>query len=237
VTLEPVPRPVPLSDQAYDQLRSSILDGDFPAGQRMSVVSMSQQLQMSRSPVRSAVERLVTEGLLMVTPMGIELAQVGHGDLIDGLQVRSRLEGLAAHLATQRLSTAELDRLRENMGRFEAAVHRADTVTARRLDLEFHSVIRDNCGNRLLIENLRRVQARVIVATYVTAWVAAHEAAIAEHAAILAALDASDPVAAERAAIDHLERLIVRVSDYFAAADRAQVEVVGVSGGTSTAGT
>lgn len=221
VTFEPVQRPVALSDLAYDQLRSRILDGDFPTGQRASVVSIAQQLQMSRSPVRSAVERLVTEGLLVVTSVGIELAQLGHADLIDGLQVRSRLEGLAALLVTDRLSTANLDRLRENMVLFEAAVQSADTVTARRLDLEFHSVIRDNCGNSLLVEDLRRVQARVIVATYMTAWVTAHEAAIEEHAAILAALEARDAAAAERAAIGHLERLIVRVSDYFAAAERA----------------
>src|SRR5689334_1942731 len=100
VTFDPVQRPAGLSDLAYDQLRARILDGDFPSAQKMSVVSIADQLQMSRSPVRSAVERLVTEGLLVVTSSGIELAQLGFAELIDGLQVRSRLEGLAARLAT-----------------------------------------------------------------------------------------------------------------------------------------
>lgn len=216
MTFQPVQRPISLSDLAYEQLRTRVLDGDFPAGERMSVVSIAEQLRMSRSPVRSAVERLVTEGLLVVTAVGIELAQLGQADLVEGLQVRSRLEGLAAKLVTGRLTPTDLDELHENLRRFEAAVHSADTVTARRLDLEFHSIIRDNCGNRLLVEDLRRVQARVIVATYMTAWVTAHEAAIAEHEAILSAFDARDPLAAERAAIEHLERLIVRVTDYFA---------------------
>ncbi|WP_244918642.1 FCD domain-containing protein [Mycolicibacterium phlei] len=81
--------------------------------------------------------------------------------------------------------------------------------------LDFHSVIRDNCGNGLLVENLRRVQARVIVATYTTAWVSAHEVVVDEHEAILKALEARDADAAERAAIEHLERLIGRVQAHF----------------------
>ncbi|AKS33850.1 GntR family transcriptional regulator [Mycolicibacterium goodii] len=220
MTFEPVQRPAGLSDLAYDQLRSRILGGDFPTGRRMSVVSIAEQLNMSRSPVRSAVERLVTEGLLVVTAAGIELAQLDHADLIDGLQVRSRLEGLAARLATERLTDADLDGLRENLALFERAVRSGESVTARRLDLEFHSVLRDTCGNRLLVENLRRVQARVIVATYTTAWVAAHEAVIDEHAEILKALAAHDPDGAERAAIEHLERLIARVKTFFGSGGR-----------------
>jgi DNA-binding GntR family transcriptional regulator len=215
MSFEPVQRPAGLSDLAYDQLRSTILDGEFPAARRMSVVSIAEQLNMSRSPVRAAVERLVTEGLLTVTAMGIELARLDHVDLVDGLLVRSRLEGLAARLAADRLTAAELTALRDNLNRFDSAVRSGDSVAARRLDLDFHSLIRDSCGNRLLIENLRRVQARVIVATYTTAWVAAHEAVIDEHAAIVTALEARDADAAERASIDHLERLIERVRAHF----------------------
>ena len=226
---EPVQRPAGLSDLAYEQLRSRILDGEFPAGRRMSVVSIAEQLNMSRSPVRAAVERLVTEGLLVVTAVGIELAQLDHADLIEGLQVRSRLEGLAARLATDRLTSDDLSQLRKNLTLFGAAVRSSDTVTARRLDLEFHSVIRDKSGNRLLVENLRRVQARVIVATYMTAWVPAHEAVIDEHAAMLNALEKRDPDAAERAAVQHLERLITRVSHYFSTVEAAESADAGAS--------
>jgi DNA-binding GntR family transcriptional regulator len=221
MSFEPVQRPAGLSDLAYDQLRSTILNGEFPAGRRMSVVSIAEQLNMSRSPVRAAVERLVTEGLLTVTAMGIELAQLDHVDLIDGLLVRSRLEGLTARLSSESLTAAELTGLRENLALFESAVRKGDTVAARRLDLDFHSIIRDGCGNRLLVENLRRVQARVIVATYATAWVAAHEAVIEEHAAIVKALEARDGDAAERASIEHLERLIDRVRVHFGAGEGA----------------
>ena len=229
MAFEPVQRPANLSDLAYDQLRSRILDGDFPAGQRMSIVSIAEQLNMSRSPVRAAVGRLVTESLLVMTAAGIELAHLDHLDLIEGLQVRSRLEGLAARLATDRLSAADLDRLRENLTRFEAAVRGDDTVRARRLDLEFHSIIRDRCGNRTLVENLRRIQARVIVATYTTAWVAVHQAVVAEHAAIVKAFEARDAETAERAAIDHLEGLIMRVTEHFGTPDKDAPDEPGVS--------
>lgn len=207
----PVDRPNSLSDLAYDQIRKSILSGEVRVGERLSVVSIAEKLNMSRSPVRAAVERIVTEGLMSMTPNGLELSPLDHQDLIDTLQVRSRLEGLAARLASTAIGADVVRQLWELHEEFSAAVAAGDMLKARRADLSFHQKIQSYSGNTLLVEELRRVQARGILAAYTTAWVPTHHKAVSEHAAIIEALSDGDPDRAERAAIAHLENLIGRV--------------------------
>jgi DNA-binding GntR family transcriptional regulator len=210
-SLSPRPRPETLTDTAYEQLRTAILNGQFVAGQLTSIVSLASTLGMSRSPVRSAVERLAVEGLVTATSGGILVANPGRHELLDALAVRAPLEGLAAKLAAPQFDQDDLARLAKIHSRFAAAVHDDDPITARAVDLEFHQLIQSLCGNTCLVEMLERVQARVILATYSTAWSTNQRAAVAEHARIVSALENQDGDAAERAAILHLHNLVDRI--------------------------
>jgi DNA-binding GntR family transcriptional regulator len=204
VQLEPVTRPSSLTDLAHDRLRMAILDGEFAPGTTLSVVALSEALDMSRSPVRTAVERLTTEGLLTQVGSSAVVSAVTKADLLAALQVRAPLEALAAELATPRLTDGELAELASVHEEFAAAVAGGDTRVARKADLEFHQSIQARSGNRLLVEHLERVQARVVVATYSAAWGASQQTAVAEHEAILAALLARDASAAHEAALAHV---------------------------------
>jgi DNA-binding GntR family transcriptional regulator len=206
-----VTRPESLTELAYRQLRNGILDGDFASGQRLSVVSLSAELGMSRSPVRSAIERLASEGLMRLTAGGALIPTPGRGDLLDALSVRAALEGLAARLAAPQLEPDDVAALEELHTRFGDAVQRGDTLTAQKVDLEFHQQIQARCGNECLVQHLERVQARVILATYSTAWSSNQRQAVPEHARILAALTDRDSEAAARAASQHLENLAERI--------------------------
>lgn len=210
-SLSPRPRPETLTDMAYQQLRSAILNGQFVAGQLTSIVSLASTLGMSRSPVRSAVERLAVEGLVTATSGGILVANPGRHELLDALAVRAPLEGLAAKLAAPQFDQNDLAKLAEIHSRFAAAVNDDDPITARAVDLEFHQLIQSLCGNACLVEMLERVQARVILATYSTAWSTNQRAAVAEHARIVSALENQDGDAAERAAMLHLHNLVDRI--------------------------
>jgi DNA-binding GntR family transcriptional regulator len=77
-----------LTDLAYYKIRSMILDGRLRIGQAVSVVSMAAEFGMSRSPVRSAMERLMSERLVRRTPGGAAVAELGRHDLLDALAVR-----------------------------------------------------------------------------------------------------------------------------------------------------
>ncbi|WP_051899232.1 GntR family transcriptional regulator [Sciscionella sediminilitoris] len=209
--VEQVPRPQTLTELAYQQLRDGILEGGLAAGSRVSVVSLAADMGMSRSPVRAAIERLATDGLMILTPGGALVPTPGRGDLLDALAVRAPLEGLAARLAAPQLADSDVAVLSDIHAEFDAAVRQADTTTAQRADLRFHQQVQAYCGNECLVEHLERVQARVILATYSTAWSSNQMQAVPEHARILSALSARDGEAAGRAATVHLENLAERV--------------------------
>lgn len=206
-----VARPRSLTELAYEQLRDGVLEGTLPAGELVSVVSLAAEMGMSRSPVRSAIERLAADGLMVLTPGGAVVPAPERGDLLDALAVRTPLEGLAARLAAPQLTDADVEALAGIHTEFAAAVEAGDTRTALRIDFRFHQQIQAHCGNACLVEHLERVQARVILATYSTAWSSNQVQAVPEHAQILAALTARDGAAAERAAIVHLENLVARI--------------------------
>lgn len=209
--LEPVSRPASLTDLAYNQLRAGVLSGRLLHGGRVSVVALAEQLGMSRSPVRSAVERLVAEGLVNLEASGVTLVQHSHGELLQLLEVRAVLEGLSARLAASRLDGDELMKLDEIHTEFQRAVDDGDVSLARSLDLDFHQTVMAASGNPVLVEDLTRIQARVIVGTYTIAWTPEQRAAVGEHAALLKSLHAREAPVAEERAVRHMERLMGRI--------------------------
>lgn len=222
--LEPIGRPSSLADLAYESLHEAILTGSLRVGEKLSVVALSERLGMSRSPLRSAVERLATEGLVRVARDGVEVLELTHSELVDLLAVRSVLEGLASRLATSRIGEPTMSRLDVLQGEFAAAVAEENTSLARSLDLEFHELIRHSSGNVWLMEQLRRLQSRVIATTYSIAWTPRQHEAVAEHQSIVDALRIAQPDQAERAAVAHIENLIDRVRASQAESDHARAD-------------
>jgi DNA-binding GntR family transcriptional regulator len=211
MVVERVTRPESLTELAYKELRNGILAGRLSSGQRLSVVSLAAELGMSRSPVRSAIERLASEGLMVLTAGGALIPTPDRGDLLDALAVRSVLEGLAARLAAPQLEPGDVAELQAVHDRFEKAVEAGDTLSAQSADLEFHQLVQARSGNDCLIGHLERVQAKIILATYSTAWSSSQRQAVPEHARILSGLSAGDGDAASRAATLHLENLAQRL--------------------------
>jgi DNA-binding GntR family transcriptional regulator len=221
--VEPIVRPESLGSIAYRQLRGAILDGGLRRGEGISVVSLAAQLGMSRSPVRAAIERLTNEGLLEVTPSGAVIAEMESRDLLDAVQVRAVLEGLASRLAAVRLTSNDLERLAATQAEFEQAVNTDDRRAAKLVDMRFHQMIHDYCGNASLIEHLERVCARVVIGTYVTALSSDMRLAVPEHGAMISALRDRDPIAAEAAAVVHLNNVGERIRAAWARREQAAV--------------
>jgi len=182
----------------------------------VSIVSLAAEMGISRSPVRTAIERLQAEGLVTQTTGGAVIEKPSRKDLLDALAVRGALESLAATLAAPQLSDSDIAALHDAHARFETAIVTGELTTAQRLDLEFHQLIQTGSDNPTLIESLNRVQARVILATYTTHRGTNPVPAIHEHAAILGALVARDGLAAGRAAAQHLDGLAARIKQHWA---------------------
>ena len=96
------PRPTSLTESAYEKIRGAILDGEVSPGERLSVVAVAQTLKMSRSPVRAAMERIASEGLLEDLGNGLVVAELAPDALFDAMEVYQRrdADGVFVHNLT-----------------------------------------------------------------------------------------------------------------------------------------
>ncbi|EWM64937.1 MULTISPECIES: GntR family transcriptional regulator [Micromonospora] len=97
---------------AYEALRSAILNGSIRPGERLGEVELSSQFGVSRTPIREALRRLTAEGLVVFQPnRGARVAEWSLSDLEDTYEIRARLESYGAALAAQRIDADCLPRL------------------------------------------------------------------------------------------------------------------------------
>ena len=103
-----------LWEQVRDRLREDILAGRLEPGTELSEVALAKDFGTSRGPLREALGRLASEGLVTITPRrGAVVAQLSREEFIDAYQVREALETLAVRLAVPLMSDAEIAHLRE----------------------------------------------------------------------------------------------------------------------------
>jgi DNA-binding GntR family transcriptional regulator len=146
-----------LGDAVYDRLLHAILEGELASGDELSEVTLAELYQVSRTPVREALARLVGDGLVSNGPnRKATVLTFSRQMVIEIYQVRQFLEAGAAELAARRFDPAELARLQ-----FAAAgVHPgADPQWQERalaFDLDLHRTIARQCGNRRLEAEIRR---------------------------------------------------------------------------------
>ena len=90
------------SESVVEALRAAILAGQFQPGERLHEVKLTALLEVSRTPVRAALQKLASEGLLDYTPnRGYTLREFSLGEVVNAYEVRAVLEGLAARLSSE----------------------------------------------------------------------------------------------------------------------------------------
>lgn len=196
-----------LSDQVYDYLRGEILAGGFIPGERLDLGGLVERLKVSKMPVKEAIARLATEGLLDVQAQrGTFVSHVNPRELAETFEVRCALEMLAGELACTRTKKSDIERLRKLMAEME----QSDEV-ARHLELnfQFHSLIVELSGNRKLAETYHRLRVPIQVAGIhyrSESWKERIAQEQKEHRAIVRALEQKDAEAVSRAIREHIKR-------------------------------
>jgi DNA-binding GntR family transcriptional regulator len=205
------------SATAYQAIREMVRRRELSPGEIVSENSLAKQLGMGRSPVREAVLRLSYEGLFVMLPKrGILVRSMSVKDISEMYEVRSRLETLAAARAASRIGREGLERLRTIVEQQteEGATGEPDAIRLRELDREFHKAVWAAAGN----ERLRTMLLSLLDAAELDPlWdkimiIRRWNVSVTEHAAIVDALAAADPAAAEAAMLDHnrsYQRLVV----------------------------
>ncbi|MBS1889111.1 MAG: GntR family transcriptional regulator [Actinobacteria bacterium] len=196
-----------LREQVFDHLREEILSSKLRPGQELNELSLSNELEVSRGPIREALSRLASEGLVKITPRrGAIVAELTDEEFVEAYQVRDALETLAIRLAVARIEPAELDRLRElheEMTQFVANDQLKEFFDA---NAAFHQQIVDSSGNAKLGEHYRLLMAQM--GRYLARSLTLRgtiDSSPPEHAAILAAVEAGDADEAARLLANHIE--------------------------------
>jgi DNA-binding GntR family transcriptional regulator len=151
-----------LTDQAYARIREAILNNEFRPGERLAVGQVSEQLGVSRTPVREAFQRLQVEGLLDIKRgIGAYVTKMSRQDLEEVYEVSAVLMALAARRAAQRLSHHSLHLLRELVLEVEAEERHGDARSIAAASNRFHQLIIDESGMPMLKAMLADTYARI----------------------------------------------------------------------------
>jgi DNA-binding GntR family transcriptional regulator len=148
-----------LRDETVDELRRLILSGELEPGERLSELSISERLGVSRLPVREAFRRLEAEGLLKSIPRrGVRVVELDSHELDVVRDVRMALEIIAVNKTVQRNDAEVMDALRDTLVRGRKAAAEDDRETLAALNEEFHELLGKGAGSRFLSETLRAVR-------------------------------------------------------------------------------
>ena len=140
-----------LRGKVFHQLREDILSGHYKEHEELREMAISEEMDVSRTPVREALRQLELEGLVSIIPnKGAYVTGITRKDVEDIYAIRSLLEGLCARWATAHITEKQLDALEENiyLSEFHASKGHAQKLTE--LDDQFHDILYEACSSKML---------------------------------------------------------------------------------------
>lgn len=189
---------------AYSLILDAIEAGLCKPGDRLVESELAEQLGVSRTPIREALQRLETQGMLTRDGRSLIVASLDHNQLTELYAVRTELEGLAARLAA-RHATEEEARVLRRMVTEDRALLGGDPRALSRANKRFHKQIHLASHNRFLVQQLDLVhRSMALMATTSFAAEGRDSDALAEHDQIVAAIEAHDGDAAYAALKAHI---------------------------------
>ncbi len=224
--VKPVEGSFSLKEHIYDVLKEGIMAMDIYAEDarlKLDERQLSEQLNISRTPIREALARLEQEGLVRVIPRrGVFILRKSVDEILEMITVWAALESMAARLATERASDAEIASLRKllaSFGRDEAKTHLDEYSEA---NIRFHRRILELSGCDLLLSiadglflHMRAIRARTMTEGDRVA------RSIVDHEHIIEAIEARDSDLAERMVREHTMKLHEHVKRTWVEPDRS----------------
>lgn len=201
---------VSIADQIFEQLERDILSGKYPRGEILSELRLSEELGVSRTPVREAVRRLEQEHILEEGSKGLIVVGISREDMLDMYDIRINLEGSAAARAAERISEETLHQMEEvlDLQKYyidKGAESQSRTDKIKEQDTLFHEMIYNSCGSVPYADILKLLHRKIV--KFRKASVSRQrraEESWAEHIAIFEALKAHEPELARARAVQHI---------------------------------
>ncbi|MBR0302837.1 MAG: GntR family transcriptional regulator [Clostridia bacterium] len=205
---------ISIAGQVFENLERDILSGKYERGTILTEGKLSEELGVSRTPIREALRRLEQEHMIEIGSKGAVVVGISEDDIDIIYEVRCRIEGIASRLAAERATPEDVDNLRQMIELQEFYTAKGNAEKIKNEDSDFHRTIYYLSGCIPLADTLEALHKKVVKYRRVSLSNAGHSAeALAEHRAILDAIASGDPDAAERAAASHVARARARIKE------------------------
>lgn len=197
-----------LKDKAYEQIKERIVSGEWTGGTFLTEKFLSDLLQMSKTPIRSALDRLEMNGLVKLSPkQGIIVQEVSLKKVFEIYELRLSLETFAARHLTGKLNKDHFDLFDINLKDQADAIRNDDIMRYVELDGKFHEMLISGLDNEEFNEVMTRIQDKFLMAVRVT-FIKNKErlwGSLEEHQKIREALAGDDPEMTENLVARHIE--------------------------------
>jgi len=196
---------ISLADIVFEKLENDILSGKYPYGEILTEGRLSEELGVSRTPIREALRRLEAEHLIAETNKGVTVLGITKKDISDIFDIRLRLEGMAARLAAENADEAARENLVRIVDLQEFYTEKQDAEHIKDMDNDFHYNLYKSSNSPVLLNTLLPLhkKAQKYRKTSVSDGSRAHQSAD-EHRAILDAILARDGDLAEKTTVEHI---------------------------------
>ena len=205
-----------LRGQVFDKIRSDILKGRYQKGDELVECTIGKELGVSRTPVREAIRQLELEGLVQLIPnKGAFVTGISASDVRDIYLIRSRLEGLAARMAAEHISSEQLAEMEETIVLSDYHVKKEHFEQVCEMDGKFHKLLYAASGSRILehtLTDFHQYVQRVRMAS-ITNRIRMHKSN-SEHEKILEAIRNKDGDQAEKVAAEHISNTVENLKQY-----------------------
>ena len=145
---------VSLATQVFEKLEEDIITGVYPRGEILTELKLVEQLGVSRTPIREALRRLEQERLIAESGKGSVVLGITFEELVDLMEIRERIEGLAAYRATKNLTDEGRKELKHISELQDFYFSKQDIDNLRKMDDKFHNAIYRLTGSPVIRDTL-----------------------------------------------------------------------------------
>jgi len=192
------------------EVRTAILQGEYAPNQRLIETDLCERFSTSRFIVRAALQELSAQGLVeFQRNRGARVRDISLDEAIEITEVRKLLEGLEAARAAERITRAQAADLRAIVRDMRTAVASAEPLRYSELNARLHAAIRDIAAHQTSARLLQQLRDQTVRHRFSLSLVPGRSmVSLPQHEAIVAAVTARDPVAAEKSMHEHLQSVI-----------------------------
>jgi DNA-binding GntR family transcriptional regulator len=205
--LPALPRPTTVKEHVYRALREQLTHGNLAPNQRIVEKDLTEQMGVSRTPVREALGRLASEGLLVATLRGYRVPQFTRQDMVNLSEIRLLLEPQAARQAAANPDDAGIAEMRSAIAEEVAAHANADVNAFLKAHTHFRGAWMRRANNPLLLEALARTMHSLqLIRRWTMSDPVMRGMLIQAHRALLAAIEKHDPSRAHAAQAESIRK-------------------------------